>query len=152
MKDCLYQLGGSLPADARVYAKRQADEDLYLALKASNDVYNALKAGEFCYVLNCRQMGKSSLRVRTMGRLQEDGIACAEIDITEIGSDDVNQQMWYAGIINSLARGFGLDEFAIWLLGGHNAVISPQYRGWVSLLSRCCWFDCREIWSYLSMK
>ena len=103
-----YQLGGSLPADTCLYARRQADEQLY----------QALTAGEFCYVLNCRQMGKSSLRVRTMRRLQEDGIACADIDITEIGCGDVTPQQWYAGIINSVARGFGLTaefELRTWL-------------------------------------
>ncbi len=54
MKECLYQLGGSLPADTPVYAKRKADNELYLSLKASDNVYQTLKAGEFCYVLNSR--------------------------------------------------------------------------------------------------
>ncbi len=111
MKKSLYQLGGSLPADTPVYAKRKADDELYQSLKAGDQVYQTLRAGEFCYVLNSRQMGKSSLRVRTMRRLQEDGIACADIDITEIGSGDVTLSMWYAGIIKILARGFSLTEF-----------------------------------------
>jgi hypothetical protein len=70
-KPSYYQVGGSLTNNAPNYVKRQADDDFY----------NGLKAGEFCYVLNSRQMGKSSLQVRTIQRLRSDGIACAAIDI-----------------------------------------------------------------------
>lgn len=97
-----YQVGGSLGKQDPSYVMRQADEDLYAALKA----------GEFCYVLNSRQMGKSSLRVRVMQRLQADGIACGVLDIS-IGSHDVTPGEWYLGMIHRLARSFGLSVKAM---------------------------------------
>ncbi|MCL1464799.1 AAA-like domain-containing protein, partial [Argonema galeatum] len=102
-----YKVGGSLEANDPSYVRRKADENLY----------NGLKSGDFCYVLNSRQMGKSSLRVRTMKRLQAEGISCASIDITMMGSDSLTPEIWYGGIAFALLDSFPLldkIDFKAW--------------------------------------
>jgi WD40 repeat protein len=93
-----YQVGGSLRIGDPSYITRQADRELYAALHA----------GEFCYVFNARQMGKSSLRVQAKHRLQQDGFSCVSVDITNIGSETVTAAQWYKGIAAELWRGFNL--------------------------------------------
>ena len=57
-------------------------EALYIERAADQALYQALRAGELCYVLAPRQIGKSSLRVRTARKLSENGARCAELDLT----------------------------------------------------------------------
>jgi len=99
-----YQVGGSLNSKAPSYVTREADLGFY----------QALKAGQFCYVLNSRQMGKSSLRVRTMKRLQAEGIVCVLIDLTEMGKQDMTPAKWYGGIVQYLVSGCQLQSKIQW--------------------------------------
>ncbi|WP_199345109.1 MULTISPECIES: CHAT domain-containing protein [Nostoc] len=100
-----YIFSGSLPENASTYVIREADAQLY----------EGLKAGKFCYILNSRQSGKSSLRVRTMQRLRDDGVQCAAVDLSAGGIQNVPPEQWYADLIDTLIDSFGLDlDFGDW--------------------------------------
>ena len=88
-----YITGGTLFAGAPCYVERRADEQLFEALR--ND--------EFCYVLTSRQMGKSSLMVRTATKLRQGGADVVVLDFTAIGQN-VTSEQWYDGLVVSIGR------------------------------------------------
>lgn len=118
-----YQITGSLHKNHPSYVIRPAD----------NELYNALKAGEFCYILNSRQMGKSSLRVRTMQKLIEENFVCASVDITNIITDDITPDQWYKGLISELLRSFSLS-------GHFNLTTWWREREGISGVQKFSWF------------
>jgi WD40 repeat protein len=94
-----YITGGTVQRDAPCYVERQADAALY----------QALMQGSFCYVLTSRQMGKSSLMVRTAVRLREEGSAVAVLDLTAIGQN-LNPEQWYNGLLDQVGQRLDLED------------------------------------------
>ncbi|MBE7383121.1 MAG: AAA-like domain-containing protein [Leptolyngbya sp. SIO1E4] len=125
-----YQIGGSLDYKAPTYIERQADRDLY----------TALLGGEFCYVFNSRQMGKSSLMVRSWHRLQAEGHRCAVVDVTNIGSDHITPEQWYRGMMSTLALQFNLhtrDIRSWWQAHSHLSLTQILSQFIEMLLAQC---------------
>ena len=100
-----YITGGTLPLAAESYVVRQADTQLF----------DGLHRGEFCYVLDTRQMGKSSLMVRTARRLKEEGRRVVVLDLTALGQN-LSVEQWYAGLLGRTAAQTGqmAELLAFW--------------------------------------
>jgi hypothetical protein len=90
--------GGTLPPNAPSYIKRPADDELL----------EQIMAGQFCSVLTSRQRGKSSLMIRTVGRLREADIKSAIVDLSGLGTE-VSQSQWYLGMIVSISTALRLS-------------------------------------------
>lgn len=91
--------GGTLRHDASCYVERPADRQLM----------TGLLSGEFCYVLTSRQMGKSSLMVRTAGTLRERGMNVVVLDLTAIGLN-LSAEQWYDGLVVRMANQLRLED------------------------------------------
>src|SRR4051794_37115410 len=102
--DEFFVVGGTMRPQAASYIERPADAELF----------ERLRAGEFCYVLTARQMGKSSLMVRTARRLAAIGARSVVIDLTAIGT--VGADAWYLGLLSALCSQLRLpaDPAAWW--------------------------------------
>jgi len=99
-----FTAGGTLPPDAPSYVKRSTDDELF----------SHIISGEFCYILTPRQMGKSSLMIRTVQRLFNMGMKSAIVDLAQIGTDN-NEDQWYKGILTQIRRRLKLSvDPAIW--------------------------------------
>lgn len=115
-----YRVGGSLSPDARSYVKRQADTELC----------EGLRAMKLCYVLNSRQMGKSSLMVQTMTTLTDEGFACIEIDMRDCCTYQATKEQFYEAIVYYLVDGLYVENVEIDAVGWWHKYknISPFHR------------------------
>lgn len=103
---CSLLRGGTVPPGSPSYVERSADRELY----------DALASREYCYVLNSRQMGKSSLAVRTVAKLNPAGVRTAFVDLTRIGGPNVTAEQWFAGLLAETGRVLGLRQKAMTFL------------------------------------
>ena len=103
-----FQVGGNVDPDSPSYILRDADDELF----------ELVKRGEYCNVLTARQMGKSSLIVRTRNRLQEkdQNVHSAFIDLNIIGAQQVTADQWYFSLLGEIRKQLNLavDEKAWW--------------------------------------
>src|SRR5574341_602472 len=111
-----YVIGGTVERDAPCYIVRRADRELY----------EGLTQGKFCYVLTPRQMGKSSLMVRTAARLREEGVGVAALDLTAIGQN-LSAEQWYGGLLSQVGRRLELEDEVVEFWGA-GAQLGPLQR------------------------
>jgi WD40 repeat protein len=118
-----YVTGGTLSRDALCYVTRQAD----------NELYDCLRKGSFSYVLTARQMGKSSLMVRTASRLRDEGVGVVVLDLTAIGQN-LSAEQWYGGLLTQMAQQLGFEDELEEFWDSHS-VLGPLQR-WMQAVRR----------------
>ena len=94
----IFTIGGTVQAGGGTYLPRPVDDELL----------KHCQAGDFSYVLTARQLGKSSLMVRTAERLNAAGTRTAIIDLTRLGAN-LEAEQWYLGLVDELVEQLDLD-------------------------------------------
>lgn len=81
---------------------------IYVVRRSDTELCERLERREPCYVLAPRQIGKSSLRVRTQERLRARGVRCVSVDLTSIGSS-ASADEWYFSLASAIAEQIELE-------------------------------------------
>ncbi len=91
-----YVVGGPVQPGRSCYVTREADDVLFERLTGS----------EFCHVLAPPDTGKSSLVANVSFRLRKQGIAVASVDLAQISSRDVEEDVgrWYYSFAYRVVR------------------------------------------------
>jgi hypothetical protein len=97
------QAGGTLNPRRHIYIHRPQDDELL----------GLLLAGEYVNVLTPRQMGKSSLMMRTAFELQARGVRFVSIDLASALGGSRDAESYYLGLIGQIARSLELPLEAV---------------------------------------
>lgn len=87
----------------------------YLPRSADEQLFASLMKGEYVFLLDSRQKGKSSMIARTIVQLKEQGVSTVKLDLQRIGAN-VTAEQWYAGLMVGMGQELGVvDELiAYW--------------------------------------
>ncbi|NES05894.1 MAG: hypothetical protein F6K22_25665, partial [Okeania sp. SIO2F4] len=97
MTENFYKVGGTIDFDK---------QEVYVSRKADDDLLESLKKGQFSYVFNSRQMGKSSLMVNIKEKFKENkDIICIDYSLQNRPTDESN---FYNTLIQNI--GEKIDE------------------------------------------
>jgi hypothetical protein len=113
--------GGTMRLTAPSYVKRKADDTLLGVLSNS----------DFCYVLDTRQMGKSSMMARAAKALRDEGASVAVVDLQNLGQSLTIEQ-WYYAQLSRIGDALDLED-QIDDLWEADDKLSPVQR-WVSAI------------------
>lgn len=94
------------PSIYTTYGTVQAGRGIYIPRYADEELLKLCQEKRFAYVLTPRQMGKSSLMVRTAQALTEETqgrILSVIVDLQELGTR-VSEEQWYLGFLTKLAE------------------------------------------------
>ena len=94
-----FKPGGTLSPDSLSYLTRTADDQ----------IFQALTSGEYVFVLDSRQKGKSSLIANAVVKLKGAGISTCKIDLQRLGAN-LTPDQWYAGLLQTIGQDLNLWE------------------------------------------
>ena len=93
MAESLYTTGGTVQAQ---------EGGLYLVRPADQQLLELCRQSRFAYVLTPRQLGKSSLMIRTAEALLAEGFRAVTVDLTQIGTGS-DAEKWYGDVLEVVA-------------------------------------------------
>jgi hypothetical protein len=98
------QVGGTLDSAKHIYIVRREDEELL----------DLLEAGEYCNVLSSRQVGKSSLIIRSISALKRTGHRVAYVDVAGDLASPADANEWFVALLLQITQDVEVEWPANW--------------------------------------